>query len=118
MKMTKPVAVVAGLALALPVAAVVPSASAGTAPPPCKNRAIKKAIKPVVGDVVVTVVSKHCKDYWASGDFSIEGEDPGSYLLEDNGGAWQWVSNKRRAKLCKPSNTTLPKKVKKYACVS
>ena len=41
-----------------------------------------------------------------------------AYLLQDNGGKWKLVGPNKEAKLCKPSNKTLPNKVKNAACVS
>lgn len=118
MKLTKFAVLVAGAALVLPSAAVVSTASAGTAPPPCTNRAIAKALNKAGPEDNYKILSKYCKGYWASGAVTIDGQDEGAYLVEDNGGKWKAVSSKRRAKLCQTNNTTLPKKVKKHACVS
>jgi len=118
MKFSKTAALVAGVALALPVAAVTTSANAGTAPPPCKNKPIKKAIEKANPNITVKIDTKHCKDYWAAGAYTMDDMDEGAYLLEDNGGKWKAVGARKYGRLCEPNNTTLPKKIKKYACVS
>ncbi len=115
--LSKTAAAAACLALALPVAAVTTTAHAGTAPPPCTNKAIKKAIKKSEG-ASISINNKKCKDYWAAADYTVEGEFDAASLLEDNGGAWKVVGSKREAKLCKNSNKTVPNKIKKMACVS
>ena len=114
----KKVAVAAACAaLAMPVAAVSTSANAGTAPPPCKNRPLKKAIKQANG-TTVKITGKACVDYWAAAQYDVQGEFDAASMFEANGGAWKVVGAKREAKLCKPSNKTVPNKVKKMACVS
>lgn len=108
---------VTGLALAVPMVTVPSVAQAGTEPPPCTKKAIKAAIKKKI-DAPISIDTKLCKNYWAAGAFTVAGEDSGAYLLEDYAGAWKMVGTKKRAKLCRPSNTTLPGKIKKRACVS
>ncbi len=117
MSLPKITALVAGVALALPVAAVSTSANAGTAPPPCKNKPISKAVQKSVGEPI-TLNGKRCKNYWAAAQYTIDGMDDAASMLEDNGGVWKVVGPKREAKYCKPSNKTVPNKIKNYACVS
>lgn len=111
------VAVLAGTALALPTAGLVTSAQAGTAPPPCKNRPLKKAVKQAEG-ITIKINDKVCVMYWAAAQYTVQGEDDAASMFEDNGGVWKVVSGRREARLCKPSNKTVPNKVKKMACVS
>lgn len=118
MKLSRTAALMAGVALALPVAAVSTTANAGTAPPPCTKHAIKKAVQKSQPDVTIKIDTKYCKDYWASGAYTIDDMDEAAYLLTDKGGKWKAVSSRKYAKLCEPDNTTLPKKIKKHACVS
>lgn len=114
----KAAAVMAGMALVLPLAATAP-AQAGTKPPPCTKKAVKKALKAdMPGESIKLDGKPVCQNYWAAGAFTIDDMDDAAYLLQDNGGKWQVVGSKKEAKLCKPSNTTLPKKIKKRACVS
>lgn len=116
--LSKKVAVAAACAaLAMPVAAISTSANAGTAPPPCKNRPLKKAVKEASG-LTIAINAKKCVNYWAAASYTVQGEDDAASLFEANGGMWQVVGAKREAKLCKPSNKTVPNKVKKMACVS
>jgi hypothetical protein len=115
---SKTVAVIAGVALALPMTAVSTSAQAGTAPPPCTKKAIKKAINKAGDGQVSSIDTKKCKDYWAAGAYTVDNMDEASYLLEDNGGKWKVVGNKRRTKLCNPNNDTLPKSIQNRGCVS
>jgi hypothetical protein len=116
MSLPKITALVAGVALAMPLAAVSATASAGTAPPPCKNKAISQAVEKSL-DGPITLDGKRCKNYWAAAQFVIDGEGAAA-MLEDNGGVWKVVGSKREAKYCKPSNKTVPNKIKNYACVS
>ena len=113
----KAVLAAACLSLAMPVAAVTTSANAGTAPPPCKNRPLKKAVKQAYG-TTIKINDKFCKNYWAAADYTVQGEDDAASMFEDNGGMWKVVGAKREARLCKPSNKTVPNKVKKMDCVS
>lgn len=118
MSLPKIAALVAATALAVPLAAVTTtSANAGTAPPPCTNKAIKKAVKKSVGEPI-TLNGKKCKNYWAAAQYTINGMDDAASMLEDNGGVWKVVGPKREARYCKPSNKTVPNKIKTMACVS
>ena len=55
---------------------------------------------------------------YTDGKSTMDDMDEGAYLLEDNGGKWKAVGARKYGRLCEPNNTTLPKKIKKYACVS
>lgn len=111
------VTLVAGVALVLPMVAMAPSAHAGTEPPPCTKKAIKKAISKT-GVNVTSVNIKVCVMYYAGGSYTIDRMDDAAYLLTDVSGKWKVVGNGKTAKLCQPGNTTLDPKVKAAACVS
>ena len=115
---SKSIAILAGIALAAPVAAVTTSAHAGTAPPPCTKKAVKKAL--VKSGVEPTSINGKptCKKYWAAASYTDGGMDDAAAMFEDNGGKWKVVGPKREARYCKPSNKTVPNKVKRAACVS
>ena len=111
----------AGAALVLPMAAISSPASAGTEPPPCTKKAIKKAVqKAQDGATVTSINSKKCSKngYYAAGAYTLDNEDEAAYLVMDNGGKWEAVKDARIAKLCKPNNKTLPMRIKSRACVS
>lgn len=108
---------VAGVALILPMVASAPSVHAGTEPPPCTKKAIKKAISKT-GENVTSINSKVCVLYYAAGSYTIDRMDDAAYLLTDVSGKWKVVGSGKTAKLCQPSNTTLDPRVKAAACVS
>ncbi len=119
MKLTsKGAAILAGVALALPMAAVSTSAQAGTEPPPCTKKAVKKALMKAGADPTSINGKPTCKNYWAAASYTESGMDDAAAMFEDNGGKWKVVGPNKEAKYCKASNKTVPNKVKKAACVS
>lgn len=119
MRITSKVAttLVAGVALVLPMLAIAPTAHAGTGPPPCTKKAIKRAIANT-GVNVTSINSKVCVMYYAAGSYTIDRMDDAAYLLTDVSGKWKVVGSRKTAKLCQPSDTTLDSRVKAAACVS
>lgn len=120
--MSKTVAGFGAVALAISTLALGGgSAQAMTKKPPCTKKAAKKAV--VKSGVDVTWIGKpKCGKKngkrWAAVSFTIDDMDDAAALLRKKKKRWKVVKTKREAKLCSPGNNVLPKKVKKYACVS
>jgi hypothetical protein len=112
----KAAAVVAGIALALPVGAV-GAAQADTAAP-CTKQAVKKAVKKSEPSATSIRIDSRptCVYYWAAGSYIVDEEDEAAYLLKARNGQWKRVGVKREAKLC--TGSKLPKRIMKRACVS
>lgn len=110
--------VVAGGVLMVPT-----TATAGTKPPPCSTKAVKKALKSLVKTLPagsqLDTVTKVCSGYWAGGGFMFSTPDGGSgsgaYLLQASGGKWKYVPYAKQVKLC--DGGMVPKRVAAKACL-
>ena len=108
-------AIAAPAAMALSISAPV-AANASEHKPPCKKKAIKKALKKGGADPS-KIIDKKCKKkngmWWAAGEFVEGGEDDAVYLVygkQKKNGNWKWVDDGRET--CETDRKAIPKKLR------
>lgn len=107
-------AIAAPAAMALSISAPV-AANASEHKPPCKKKAIKKALNKTNDGEVSMVIDKKCAEkkgqWWAAGDFEMNVDI--AYLVygkQKKNGKWKWVDDQR--KTCETDRKAIPKKLR------